>query len=72
MAKSKETLNMPLNQAQIEILRLLSRDLDDHDLVEIKKRIVQYLAEKLDNITDQVWEEKELSAADMEKVMKGV
>ncbi|MEL6593491.1 MAG: hypothetical protein AAFQ68_25550 [Bacteroidota bacterium] len=63
---------MPLNQAQIEILRLLSRDLDDHDLVEIKKRIVQYLAEKLDNITDQVWEEKELSAADMEKVMKGV
>lgn len=60
---------MPLNQAQIEILRLLSRDLDENDLTEIKRRIVQYLAEKLDKITDKAWEEKGLTALDMEKML---
>lgn len=69
MGRGKDSLKTPLNQAQIEILRLLSRDLDNHDLKEIKRRIVQYLAEKLDKITDQVWEEKGLTASDMENML---
>ncbi|MDX2247043.1 MAG: hypothetical protein SF052_09725 [Bacteroidia bacterium] len=69
MRSGKESLKMPLNQAQIEILRLLSRNLDDNDLKEIKRRIVQYLAEKLDKITDKVWEEKGLTTSDIEKLL---
>lgn len=70
MGQRRESLKMPLNQAQIEILRLLSRDLDETDLREIKRRIVQYLGEKLDKITDKVWEEKGLTASDMEKMLE--
>ena len=51
MSSGKESLKMPLNQAQLDILKLLSRGLDDHDLKEIKRLIVTYLADKLDNIT---------------------
>lgn len=69
MESHREFLKTPLNQAQIEILRLLSRDLDDTDIREIKKRIVQYLAEKLDKLTDEVWEEKGWTTADMEDML---
>lgn len=70
MKAGSEPLKMPLTQAQIEILSLLSRDLDDHDLKEIKRRIVQYLAEKLDRLTDQVWEEKDWTEEDMAKMLE--
>ncbi len=64
-----ESLKTPLNQAQIEILRLLSRDLDETDIIEIKRRIVQYLAEKLDKLTDEVWEDKGWTTSDMEDML---
>lgn len=32
-----ETLKTPLNKAQIDILRLLSRDLDEEDLKEVRR-----------------------------------
>lgn len=69
MESRKESLKTPLNQAQVEILRLLSHDLDETDIKEIKRRIVQYLAEKLDRLTDKVWEEKGWTASDMEDML---
>ena len=49
-----------LNQNQLEILKLFSRDMDDNDLIEIKRLIVRYLANKVTKLADEVWEKKRL------------
>ena len=51
-------LKSPLNPAQLEILKLFSRDLAEEDLLAIKRLIVKYLAEKASRMADQIWQEK--------------
>ncbi|HPE58350.1 MAG TPA: hypothetical protein PK904_18235 [Bacteroidales bacterium] len=62
-------LEMPLNKSQLEILNLFSRELDEQDLLEIKRLIVQYLAKKVTKMADQVWDEKNWTQEDMEKLL---
>ncbi len=59
-----------LNEHQLEILKLLSRDLDQQDLVAIKRLIVNYLADKAKIMADKVWEEKGWSQNDMDRMLQ--
>jgi predicted kinase len=54
---------------QLELLKLLSRDLEEKDVIEIKQLIVNYLAEKLESQTNKIWEAKNLSNEDMEHLL---
>ena len=65
-----ESINYPLSNMQIELLKLFSRDLEEKDLKEIKKLIVNYLSEKLSAKADKIWEEKNWSNEDMDKLIK--
>jgi hypothetical protein len=51
-------LKMPLNKAQIEILKLFSRPMSEEDLQEIKILLVKHLAEKLTHRVDDISKEK--------------
>lgn len=62
-------VNSPLNSYQLEILKLFSRDLDDNDLIEIKRLIVKYLAQKITRMADEVWEEKKWTNEDMNRLL---
>ncbi|MBP9152421.1 MAG: hypothetical protein KBF73_09075 [Flavobacteriales bacterium] len=53
--------NLNLNSHQLEILKLFSRDLDDKDLMEIKRLIVAYLSDKITKMSDDVWEKENWS-----------
>lgn len=66
---SNVPLEQPLNKHQLEILKLFSRDLDDNDLIEIKKLIVSYLGNKISNMVDNVWDEKGWTNEDMKKML---
>jgi hypothetical protein len=59
-----------LNRHQLEILKLFSRDLDDKDLIEIKRLIVQYLAQKVTDMVDTIWEEKNWTDEDMDELLQ--
>lgn len=63
------SLNGPLNATQLEILKLFSRELDEKDLVEIKRLIVRYLAEKATRLADEAWERKGWSNKDMDNLL---
>jgi len=68
--KSMDTsLTMPFNKHQLELLKLFSRDLDDADLIAIKRLIVQYLGEKITKMADEVWEEKNWTNEDMRRLL---
>lgn len=61
-------LKSPLNPAQLEILKLFSRDLAEEDLLAIKRLIVKYLAEKASRMADQIWQEKGWTNEDMDRL----
>ena len=58
-----------LNVHQLEILKLFTRSLDEKDLIEIKRLIVNYLSQKITGLADEVWEEKNWSDEDIEKML---
>lgn len=67
---SSSQQNIRLNSHQLEILKLFSRELDDNDLIEIKRLIVKYLAKKITKMADDVWEKNNWTDEDMEKILK--
>ena len=62
--------NIKLNNHQLEILRLFSRELDEKDLIEIKRLIVKYLADKVTGLADEIWEKNNWTNDDMEKLLE--
>ncbi len=54
---------------QLELLKLFSRELEEEDLLAIKRMIVQYLAKKAAILADQVWEEKGWTNEDMDRLL---
>ncbi len=62
--------NFRLNNHQLEILKLFTRELDDNDLVEIKRLIVKYLADKVTKMADEIWDKNNWTNEDMEKLLK--
>jgi len=64
-----ESINYPLTNIQLELLKLFSRDIEEHDLKEIKRLIAKYLASKLVNQADKVWDEKNWTNEDMDKLI---
>ena len=61
-------LQTPLNKGQLEILKLFSRDIDDEDLLEIKRMITKYLSEKANKLANQIWDEKGWTNDEMDKL----
>lgn len=59
-----------LNNAQLEILKLFTRELTDQDLLEIRRLIVRYLAQKATKLADEIWDKKGWTDEDMEKLLQ--
>jgi hypothetical protein len=57
----------PLTNLQLELLKLYSTNLAQKDLVEIKRMLANYFAQRAIREADKIWEEKGLSNEDMDK-----
>lgn len=65
-----EAINLTtLNKTQLDILKLFSRELEEKELVEIKKMIVEFLSKKVTTLADEVWVEKNWSDEQMENFL---
>lgn len=60
------SLKYPLNNAQLEIMKLFSTDLSEGELKELKNLIAQFYAAKAIKAADEVWDEKGLTNEDMD------
>lgn len=63
-----QIINNPLSESQLYMLRLMANIKED-DLVEIKKLVRKYLAQKLTKQADAVWEQNGWTAADEEQIL---
>jgi hypothetical protein len=50
-------VKQPLTSLQLELLKIFAHDVDETDLHEIKKFLIQYFANKAMNSADKVWEQ---------------
>ena len=65
-----ESINYPLSNIQLELLKLFSRNVEESDLREIKQLLVQYFAKKLENEANRIWEEKGWTDETMDEFLK--
>ena len=49
--------NKPLSNLQIELLQLYSRGVTDTELIEIKRLIAKFFADRASDEMDRLWEE---------------
>jgi hypothetical protein len=64
------TLSQPLTNLQIELLKLYNLKLTDDDLLEIKRLITRFFADKASDEMDRLWQEKNWSNETMEEWLK--
>lgn len=55
----ENSLKTPLNQPQLELLKMFSREVDSQHWLEIKQLIVAYFAEKAIAGANKTWDEQE-------------
>ncbi|MCW3108706.1 MAG: hypothetical protein JWQ09_3212 [Segetibacter sp.] len=64
-----ETLQTPFSNIQLELLRLYKSNVDDKDLLTIKKLISDYFAEKAIRQADETWEKQNWDEKKVEELL---
>lgn len=59
----------PLTNLQLELVKLFAKEVEEEDLRNIKQLIANYFSEKAMDMADQVWEEKEWTDEDAERML---
>lgn len=57
------------SNVQLELLKLFSRDVPETDLLEIKRLLAHYFADKLSRRADQVWDEQGWTNEKMDELL---
>ena len=52
------TIKQPFSNVQLELLKIFAHQLPENDLLELKKLLADFFAQKLIQQADKVWEEK--------------
>ena len=60
----------PLSNIQLELLKLFSNDIQDEDVVNIRRLIVKYFAQKAIEEANKVWDEKKWTDEDAERILQ--
>ncbi len=56
----------PLSELQLELLKLYSTEVTSEELLEVKRLLGQYFANKATEAADRVWDERGLTHEDMD------
>jgi hypothetical protein len=58
----------PLTNLQRELLQLFAREVSESDLLEIRRLLARFFAEKAMDLADEAWTEKQWTDADAERL----
>lgn len=64
------TLQMPLNNGQLELLDLFSLPIPNEALVELKDLLLQFKFDQLDALANKEWNENKMNEKTIEKRLK--
>jgi hypothetical protein len=63
------SLKYPLTNAQIELLKLFSTNMPDHEVRELRSLLSRYYAKKAVYEADNLWDAKNLTNEDMDNLL---
>lgn len=63
------SLKYPLTNAQIELLKLFSTNMPDHEVRELRNLLSRYYARKAIYEADNLWDSKNLTNEDMDNLL---
>ncbi len=66
---TQSTVNQPLNEVQLMLLRLFSRPMPQQDMDMIRDLLLQYYETALQNELDHVIEQKSITRTDFEAIL---
>lgn len=61
---------LPLNEVQLSLLRMFARPMSEDQTLKIKRALVQFLSDELDNEIEKVVKQKNIADNDFEKLRK--
>ena len=64
-------IDKPLTNLQLELLKLYSFDLSEEQLLEVKRLLANYFADKATDEMDKLWEEKGWTDETMDEWLNG-
>jgi hypothetical protein len=64
-----QTINQPLTNAQLEILKVFSHNLSEKDLVDLRKTLADFFAEKAIAEANKAWDEKGWTNDDVDRLL---
>lgn len=59
----------PLSNMQLELLKLYANNVNETDLLAIRKLIADYFSQNLIKMADDAWKKNEWTAEDMNKIL---
>lgn len=62
--------SLQINNAQLEVLNVMSCIKDDEDLTELKSLLVRYLNDRLQSKLDKMWEDGQLTEDKFDNLRK--
>jgi hypothetical protein len=62
-------LHTPLNNAQLELLKLFSTELSDQDLRELKQVLLEFKFKKVTTLADKAWSEQGWTDETVDKLL---
>lgn len=62
-------LKMPLSNIQLELLKLFSREISENDLLEIKRLLVDFFADKATQKANEMWDRNEWTDEDAQRLL---
>lgn len=65
-----EMLKTPLNEPQLELLKMFSSNISEIEWLEIKRLIVRYFAKKAMNSANDVWDKNNWTAEDEQRMLE--
>lgn len=63
------SMNPPLSNIQMELLKLFSADIPDKHLLELKRMIARFLLDKARDKADMIWNEKGYTDEKLQQIL---
>ena len=64
-------IDKPLTNLQLELIKLFSLDLTEDELIEIRRMLSKYFADKASDEMDRLWEKNNWSDETMDNWLSG-
>ena len=62
-------LHTPFNNAQLELLKLFSTNLSEHDLQELKHLLLEFKFRRVTELADKAWDEQGWTNESVDKLL---